>query len=437
MKRIKGILMIGIMSAICSIGISGCKKDSSEELLAAAAAKLDGIEEYSSQINASLGLTSLDVMHEVSGSISHLHGKATINFGEAYTTDYEIYMQESTAYVGIDNYWTQYTAEIEDFHSDLMSFKGIAEKGENWKAGDATEVINGSDVEVITGNISSDLLNQMVRCLDPQKELNLLPESEVFSGDIKGTIYIYKENKLPAGIEVDFSEALKTYLENLGVSGAEYHLKVIFDYDTAEEIKIPEKVKGIENEDGEWSIDTEDGVSVEIIGEDTWKQEEINEPEKPLENTGVSWNNYMFSVDGYEFQLPCSLQKIMELGYSIDTFTDQNSTLDSYDFKTVGLVSAVGDSFSVVLQNMDTEQKSLLDCEVRGVKVDSNLQPAQVFFPGSVTVGYIFDNPYGDPDQTTGGLLTTYLYGDVIQGIEFTVNEGGIINRISMVNLVL
>ena len=151
------------------------------------------------------------------------------------------------------------SAEGVQFDLDYKVVLGIMQKiasGEiRTELAQETETLRGQEVYRMDISIAGDLLNQILLAVSKaQGENSAVPEDfDISDGDAAIVLYIYKESKLPARIAIDCTALGRAVIRNLlknnsageSISTGTSRFVItadITEYDTIDEITIPEEV---------------------------------------------------------------------------------------------------------------------------------------------------------------------------------------------------
>lgn len=266
-KRTKKLLAIG-MAAIMTAGLAvGCgKKATPENLLTDMGKNLAGIESAVMKLEVGAEMTDgtdtigfemgLDMESVLKTKDSHAKGKVNLEMmGTSIGTEIEMYnVKEDDKYVTYmlaADEWSKEEIDAEDIDSASTTedfekmAEDIAKHADAFTLSEEKTEVDGKKCFELKGEIDGGEVSNLMED-DMMGELSSAGMDSDMLADMKipCTIAIYEKEILPAKISLDMKSAMKDLAEESGVEISEFYLDLIYvDFDSVDEIKVPEEVK--------------------------------------------------------------------------------------------------------------------------------------------------------------------------------------------------
>lgn len=410
------------MAAVMAAGLmAGCgKKATPESLFKDVEKNSEKIESAKCNIAMKMEMSdgtdsmavSMDMDMGVTTDPAAVYGKGEVDMsalGMDQKAEIEMYQVEEdgeqVTYTLTDGEWSR------NVGSDDM-FEDVEDQAKLFELSKDMVEVNGKDCFELTGDMGGDTLSGMMgeEMISDLAGLDL-DEEEISDIKVPCTMYIYRENILPARVTVDMSDVLGTLAgaEEAGVDISEFSIEITYlEFDCVDEIKVPEEALAAVEDDGsddDYEWDDDEDI---FVGAD---------PVEPSGELGDSWETYTVQVNDKVLTLPCSIADLEAAGLTMDTeYTPETYVVNSEEYELAWFEDGNGNSIMVDMINMDAEPKELKDCLIGGISVyDYDLEAGglTVVFPGGVQIGTPVDDvlaAYGDTDDSYEGEYSNTYY---------------------------
>lgn len=425
-KTLKRILAVSLVVVMTLCLTTGCKKKATpENLLSDMKKNMDKIESFAGNLKMAVSMSDgtttlaanidMDMESTQKPEAAHINGSIGINMsGTNINTDIEMYQvkedKEDVVYVKVMEQWAKTTGEDGESFADAEELKDLGNLAENFTLKKELSEVEGETCFELTGEIKGDDLKDIMN----EDLLNSMGVGEIVNLDkmedakIPCTIDIYKESILPARMYIDMSGVMEKLLEDTEAVPAieEYYMEIIYkDYDSIDEIKVPDDVKktAVESDSDlqdelEDEFDAEDGKASGIT---------IAEPSAEL---GKEWNSYTVQLNNKVVTLPCTIADIEAAGLTMDVeYTPKDYVVNAGEYELAYFADANGNEIMVDMVNGTGEAKTVAECVVGGITVtDYDLDEGglAIVFPGNVQMGSSLEDviaAYGETDDVYEG----------------------------------
>lgn len=463
-KRTKKLLAIG-MAAIMTAGLAvGCgKKATPENLLTDMGKNLAGIESAVMKLEVGAKMTDgtdtigfemgLDMESVLKTKDSHAKGKVNLEMmGTSIGTEIEMYnVKEDDKYVTYmmaADEWSKEEIDAEDIDSASTTedfekmAEDIAKHADAFTLSEEKTEVDGKKCFELKGEIDGGEVSDLMEN-DMMGELSSAGMDSDMLADMKipCTIAIYEKEILPAKISLDMKSAMKELAEESGVEISEFYLDLIYvDFDSVDEIKVPEEVK------------TEaKGIGLEDLYEEAYDDEVSDVEKKPVEpakqsdDLGKTWNSYTVQINDKVLTLPCTLADLENAGVTLDReYTPENYIVNIDEYELAWFLDESENEIVAEMANTTDQPIELKDCVVTGISVDTNgLEEGglTVIFPGGIRIGSPEKDvltAYGEPndryENDEGGKSFTWFEEDhYMNGCMIDIEEGtGVVDYMSL-----
>ena len=417
------------MAAVMAAGLmAGCgKKATPESLFKDMEKNSEKIESAKCNIAMKMEMSdgtdsmavSMDMDMGVTTDPAAVYGKGEVDMsalGMDQKAEIEMYQVEEdgeqVTYTLTDGEWSRNVGSDDMDDMNLDMFEDVEDQAKLFELSKDMVEVNGKDCFELTGDMGGDTLSGMMgeEMISDLAGLDL-DEEEISDIKVPCTMYIYREDILPARVTVDMSDVLGTLAgaEEAGVDISEFSIEITYlEFDSVDEIKVPEEALAAAEDDGsddDYDWDDDEDISV---GAD---------PVEPSGELGDSWETYTVQVNDKVLTLPCSIADLEAAGLTMDTeYTPETYVVNSEEYELAWFEDGNGNSITVDMINMDAEPKELKDCLIGGISVyDYDLESGglTVVFPGGVQIGTPVDDvlaAYGDTDDSYEGEYSNTYY---------------------------
>lgn len=429
---------------------------------------------------------------------AHADTEARISvFGTSTKTKTENYMtmedgQLITYSNADDSGWEKTTTKLKDSEKDkLMSlynkdlYSKIADGSQEATLEESTENVNGKAAYILDTTLEGDLLESLflesVGSESSEEVLNLDEiDWEDLSSDVR--IYIYKETKQPAKLEMDASEIGEGYMKQiLALSAGDdtmdldvdsFDVNITFDnYNEVEEITIPdEALEAEENSDDDNLGSLFDELTEGESGDEgtTSTSSAAAEP-TPAENTsstadssqqapadlGTSdWTGMAFALNGDTYQIPFAYADLVSHGW---TLGEESGLTEGYVLNPGDKLTALADlkneaydgdfEFTVGFANTGDSVQDVTKCSIWSASMRTTYCKTDNYpsleLPGGITWGSTaedvvkaYGEPYDEPYRSDdlGYSVYDYQTDDFNCYLKLFIYDDGGVKEVSLQN---
>lgn len=471
-KRTKKILAIG-MAAVMTAGLAaGCgKKATPENLLTDMGKNLAEVESEVMKLEVGAEMTDgtdtigiemeLDMESILKTKDSHAKGKVNLEMmGTNIGTEIEMYnVKEDDKYVTYmmaADEWSKEEIDAEDVDSASTTedfekmAEDIAKHADAFTLSEEKTEVDGKKCFELKGEIDGGEVSDLMED-DMMGELSSAGVDSDMLSDMKVpcTIAIYEEELLPAKISLDMKSAMKDLAEESGVEISEFYLDIVYmEFDSVDEIKVPEDVK----EEAKGS-----GSGLEALYEDEESYDDMDEEEsskeekKPVEpakqsgDLGKTWDSYTVQINDKVLTLPCTLADLESAGVTLDReYTPENYIVNIDEYELAWFLDENGNEIVADMANTTDQPIELKDCIVAGITADANGLEAgglTVIFPGGIQIGSpeedvlaAYPEPNDRYENDEGGKSFTWFEEDnYLNGCMIDIEEGtGVVDYMNL-----
>ena len=407
------------MAAVMAAGLmAGCgKKATPESLFKDMEKNSEKIESAKCNIAMKMEMSdgtdsmavSMDMDMGVTTDPAAVYGKGEVDMsalGMDQKAEIEMYQVEEdgeqVTYTLTDGEWSRNVGSDDMDDMNLDMFEDVEDQAKLFELYKDMVEVNGKDCFELTGDMGGDTLSGMMgeEMISDLAGLDL-DEEEISDIKVPCTMYIYREDILPARVTVDMSDVLGTLAgaEEAGVDVSEFSIEITYlEFDSVDEIKVPEEALAAVEDDGlddDYDWDDDEDISV---GAD---------PVEPSGELGDSWETYTVQVNDKVLALPCSIADLEAAGLTMDTeYTPETYVVNSEEYELAWFEDGNGNSIMVDMINNTDGPLELKDCLVGGISVSSyDVEDGglTVIFPGGIQIGTAEADvlaAYGEPDDT-------------------------------------
>lgn len=352
--------------------------------------------------DVSLGV---DMNMETVAEPESVHGKGTVSLnmdGVDFDVETEMYsVKEEDEYVTYSLMQDQWTREVADDGEMTGEVDNIAEDvqeyADQFKLSEELVTINDKECFELTGELGGDLFSEMIQMdmLDSLEEYGI-DEDALADMVFPCTIDIYRDSILPARLYFEMSDTIASILENSGVTISECYVDMTFmEYDTVEEIRVPEEV-----------ITSAADSGLNLPQDDTYGDKSAVKPAEQSADLGKSWDSYTVQVNDTVITLPCTIADLEAAGVKMDTeYTPSDYVVNAGEYELAWFMADSGDSIMVDMVNTGSEPKEVKECMVGSVYADAYSMTEgglTVIFPGGIQIGTSEEDllaAYGEADD--------------------------------------
>lgn len=373
-------------------------------------------------------------------------GSIGVNF-EAYSVE-----EDGTyvVYAGSQGEWIKMEmdeGDISTFGGDLYS--QLEDMHEDFELDEDLSEVEEKDCFKLTGDISgeylADVMSENEEVMDEMGASDMLDMDALAEAKIPCTVEIYKDDILPARINMDLQDILVTVMGEEGedIEVSDFYIEITYvEYDKVKEIEVPDEAKDAEDLMGGSS-------SISDIDLDDEDEDDTDKPSKKAQvaessgELGASWDSYTVQINDTVLTLPCEIADLEALGFTLNTsYTPANYMINVDEYELAYFMDASGNEIMVDVLNNTGEAQELQDCIIAGISVDEyDIEDGlTVIFPGGIQIGSTKDEvlaAYGEAeDPYEGDYLHMYTWYDpnsYYNGCEIDFDaETGLVNSMYM-----
>ncbi|MCI6638901.1 MAG: DUF6612 family protein [Bilifractor sp.] len=390
-----------------------------------------------------------------------------------------------------DSGWEKTTTKLKDSEKDkLMSlynkdlYSKIADGSQEATLEEATENVNGKAAYILDTTLEGDLLKSLfLESVNSESSEEALKLDEInwedLSSDVR--IYIYKETKQPAKLEMDASKIGESYMKQLLALSAgddtmdldvnSFDVNITFDkYNKVEEITIPNEAMKAEE-----SADDNPGSLLDELGRDdsgsggtTSASSSDTEP-APAESTsptvdssqqapanlGTSdWTGMAFALNGDAYQIPFAYADLVSHGW---TLGKESGLTEGYVLNPGDKLTALADlkneaydgdfEFTVGFANTGDSVQDVTKCSIWSVSMRTEYCKTDSYpsleLPGGITWGSTAEDvvkAYGEPHDEPyrsddfGYSVYDYQTDDFNCYLKLSIYDNGGVKEVSLQN---
>lgn len=462
MKKQRRLMALGITAVMAAGLLSGCgKKATPENLLRDMQKRAEKTE--SALLNFKMEMAmgdgtndvslGMDMNMETTTEPEASHGKGTVSInmsGMDFSVETEMYsVQEDGEYVTYTMTEDQWTREVTDDGEMTGEVDSIADNVEEYAdqfvLAEDLVTVNDKECFELTGELDGDLFSEMMQTDMTDSLAGYGIDEETLSDMVfPCTIDIYKDSILPARLYFDMTESMAPMLEDSGVTISQCYVDMTFmEYDTVEEITVPEEVAASAADGGS-------AGGLDLPQDDSYDDGSVVTPAEPAEQSsdlGDSWESYTVQINDTVLTLPCTIADLEAAGVKMDTeYTPSDYIVNAGEYELAWFESPAGDSIMVDMINTGSEPKEVKDCLAGSVYADAYSMTEgdlTVIFPGGIQIGTSEADllaAYGEADdvyedEEYGN--SYYWYGDdmFVSGFNASIDpETGLIDSLNIEN---
>lgn len=270
MRLTKKRSVYGMLAMIVCISIlSGCsRKMTSKKIMTSVAENMKTVTSFSNTVKAEIKMEDvlhvtevqmdMTMEHTMDPRAGHASGTANVNVrGVKLGSSVEIYQViedgEFVTYSSIDGIWSRETSKEEKtsgFAVDGSLFQKMGNTVDSFRVAEETVELDGRECYQMYGDVTGeDLMGLLGTEMLHAYGLVELPDDDAIAKlTIPLTFEVYKEEMLPARILVDMTDVMNElydeFAETTDVNDFTVELGFT-EYNTVEEIVVPEAVKGM------------------------------------------------------------------------------------------------------------------------------------------------------------------------------------------------
>lgn len=414
MKKHKRLMTLGFTAIMTAGLLSGCgTKATPENLLRDMQKNAEEKESVLMNFKIEMAFTDgsadvslgVDMNMETVAEPESVHGKGTVSLnmdGVDFDVETEMYsVKEEDEYVTYSLMQDQWTREVADDGEMTGEVDNIAENvqeyADQFKLSEELVTINDKECFELTGELGGDLFSEMIQMdmLDSLEEYGI-DEDALADMVFPCTIDIYRDSILPARLYFEMSDTIASILENSGVTISECYVDMTFmEYDTVEEITVPEEV-----------ITSAADSGLNLPQDDTYGDKSAVKPAEQSADLGKSWDSYTVQVNDTVITLPCTIADLEAAGVKMDTeYTPSDYVVNAGEYELAWFMADSGDSIMVDMINTGSEPKEVKECLVGSVYADAYSMTEgglTVIFPGGIQIGTSEEDllaAYGEADD--------------------------------------
>lgn len=414
MKKHKRLMTLGFTAIMTAGLLSGCgTKATPENLLRDMQKNAEEKESVLMNFKIEMAFTDgsadvslgVDMNMETVAEPESVHGKGTVSLnmdGVDFDVETEMYsVKEEDEYVTYSLMQDQWTREVADDGEMTGEVDNIAEDvqeyADQFKLSEDLVTINDKECFELTGELGGDLFSEMIQMdmLDSLEEYGI--DEDALAGMVfPCTIDIYRDSILPARLYFEMSDTIASILEDSGVTISECYVDMTFmEYDTVEEITVPEEV-----------ITSAADSGLNLPQDDTYGDKSAVKPAEQRADLGKSWDSYTVQVNDTVITLPCTIADLEAAGVKMDTeYTPSDYVVNAGEYELAWFMADSGDSIMVDMINTGNEPKKVKECLVGSVYADAYSMTEgglTVIFPGGIQIGTSEEDllaAYGEADD--------------------------------------
>lgn len=414
MKKHKRLMTLGFTAIMTAGLLSGCgTKATPENLLRDMQKNAEEKESVLMNFKIEMAFTDgsadvslgVDMNMETVAEPESVHGKGTVSLnmdGVDFDVETEMYsVKEEDEYVTYSLMQDQWTREVADDGEMTGEVDNIAEDvqeyADQFKLSEELVTINDKECFELTGELGGDLFSEMIQMdmLDSLEEYGI-DEDALADMVFPCTIDIYRDSILPARLYFEMSDTIASILEDSGVTISECYVDMTFmEYDTVEEITVPEEV-----------ITSAADSGLNLPQDDTYGDKSAVKPAEQSADLGKSWDSYTVQVNDTVITLPCTIADLEAAGVKMDTeYTPSDYVVNAGEYELAWFMADSGDSIMVDMINTGNEPKKVKECLVGSVYADAYSMTEgglTVIFPGGIQIGTSEEDllaAYGEADD--------------------------------------
>ena len=415
-KKLAAMGMAAVMAAALLSGCGGRTKATPENLLRDMTEKAEEVGSAEMNVKFNIKLSSgseelsmgMDMDMESTTEPEASHGKGEVNFdivGNSMSTEMEMYsVKEEDQYVTytmMNGQWTKEAADEEEALGDVEGMTGnIEEYADKFELEKDLVEINGEECFELNGELEGDIFAEIIQS-DMMDSFSGYGLDEETVSDIvfPCTIDIYKDSILPARIYFDLTDTFEPMMKEYGGTASDCYIEMTFmEYDSVDEIVVPDEA--LEAEEGSGLLDdfSDDGDSVKPA-----------EPAEQSADLGSDWESYTVQINDTVVTLPCTLADLEATGVTLDReYTPEDYVVNTGEYELAWFMDANGNELMIDMINNTDGPLELKDCLVGGITVysyDVEDGSLTVIFPGGIQIGSAQEDvlaAYGEPDDTYG-----------------------------------
>ena len=341
----KKILVLLLMLVVCITSFTGCKEKVTAESIMLKVG-MNTKDAKSMSANMVMNMDMAYDMEGVTGAIAmvmdmdmdiqlepmsmYMNMAMTMNadgmteeqISETYITPGEN-EDEVIVYTGMEDMWYKEVGSTSEYMDMSDQFTLAASMGDNegvtFELAEETTTVNGKEAYVLEGTMKGELLQEMLSSL---KDMEALLGTEVDLTNAEATMnyLVYKENFMPAEMNLDISEFMAGLLSESGITFETVKLKYVFESFDQTTVTVPEEVVSgaIEGsaEDGTMTGEDVPAEDVLIDSTDSNMAMAAVKPETPIAMN--EWGStYTLLEDGTYFQVAARIVGV-ERGEAVD-----------------------------------------------------------------------------------------------------------------------
>ena len=506
--------VISAAAAVIVFSLSGCAgmAPTAKNIAAGVEKSMSGVtsarENVEVDFSGSLavsGVTAAVAMHMESSVeettdpfAAHANTESRISvFGTSTKTETENYMTmedgQLITYSNVDESgWEKTTTKLKDSEKDKLTslynkelYSKIADGSQEATLEESTENINGKAAYILDTTLEGDLLKSLflesVGSESSEEALNLDDiDWEDLSSDVR--LYIYKETKQPAKLEMDASEIGESYMKQifaLSAGGAtldvdvdSFDVNIVFDsYNEVEEITIPDEALEAEENSADDNLDSlfDELTEGESVDEGIASTSSAAAEPTPAESTssaadssqqapadlGTSdWTGMTFALNGDTYQIPFAYADLVSHGW---TLGEESGLTEGYVLNPGDKLTALADlkneaydgdfEFTVGFANTGDSVQDITKCSIWSVSMRTTYCKTDNYpsleLPGGIIWGSTaedvvkaYGEPYDEPYRSDelGYSVYDYQTDDFNCYLKLSIYDDGGVKEASLQN---
>lgn len=289
-----------------------------------------------------------------------------------------------------------------------------------------TTVINDKECYVIQGDLSGDIMKELVKTISGESTEIVLEEDDT----INITLYIYKDLNYVAYLKLDMKNIAGNIVSNseIETSILNYFIEITFNSYNESEVSLDENIrKNAKKKNAQTIIiqdSKEENVEIETTEqpvESTTEEpnigitnEEEQEDPNVISNLSEDWNSFQFQYDGTVYRIPVSYSYLENTGYSL-TESEKAKILDAEATESINISNGTN-TILAKFKNNTSSPKTLYECDIISLDFDiyslSSEELAKFMFCKKLTFSTNKDeiiNSWGVPTSEHNGVALTIL----------------------------